>query len=252
MATLSYLLLKMAIGSPNYFSALVVVILSVLFIAMLVSNRIIYRRVRKRMKKSEFTNTLIKQALKDSTNNVVRYVIHERHIHRLYGHLFPEGGISADEWKTHLHPDDKEETVRRFLQMVAGETDGDEFYYRWNFNFSGGEPTWGYMHNVSVVEYQPGMKRPTSIISTLRDETEQRQQEERESELTSKYKLIFEHSIVGLSFYTPDGWLLDSNKIMREICHFDGEVTDSFFSKANLFDMAPFSECVDRNNVEEL
>lgn len=252
MATLSYLLLKMAIGSPNFFPALVVVILSVLFIAMLVSNRIIYRRVRKRMKKSEFINTLIKQALKDSTNNVVRYVIHERHIHRLYGHLFPEGGISADEWKTHLHPDDKEETVRRFLQMVAGETDGDEFYYRWNFNFSGGEPTWGYMHNVSVVEYLPGMKRPTSIISTLRDETEQRQQEERESELTSKYKLIFEHSIVGLSFYTPDGWLLDSNKIMREICHFDGEVTDSFFSKANLFDMAPFSECVDRNNVEEL
>ena len=47
------------------------------------------------------------------------------------------------------------------------------------------------------------------------------QQELHVRELSDKYKLIFEHSIVGLSFYTPDGWLIDANEIMREICHFD-------------------------------
>jgi len=77
------------------------------------------------------------------------------------------------------------------------------------------------------------------------------QQELHVRELSDKYKLIFEHSIVGLSFYTPDGWLIDANEIMREICHFDSEDGDEFFSRMNLFDMAPFNEILDKNNVED-
>ena len=61
----------------------------------------------------------------------------------------------------------------------------------------------------------------------------------------------FEDSIVGLSFYSPDGWLLDANKMMRDICHFDSDVGDAFFSKVNLFDMAPFNEVLDRYHPNE-
>lgn len=70
-------------------------------------------------------------------------------------------------------------------------------------------------------------------------------------ELTEKYKLIFEQSIIGLSFYSPDGWLLDANKVMRDICHFDSEDSDGFFSNTNLFDTNPFRDCIDKYNVEE-
>ena len=70
-------------------------------------------------------------------------------------------------------------------------------------------------------------------------------------ELSDKYRLIFEHSIVGLSFYTPDGWLIDANEIMREICHFDSADGDEFFSRVNLFDIQPFNEILDKNNIED-
>ena len=70
-------------------------------------------------------------------------------------------------------------------------------------------------------------------------------------ELSDKYRLIFEHSIVGLSFYTPDGWLIDANEMMREICHFDSTEGDEFFSRVNLFDIQPFNEILDKNNVED-
>ena len=70
-------------------------------------------------------------------------------------------------------------------------------------------------------------------------------------ELSDKYKLIFEHSIVGLSFYTPDGWLIDANEMMREICHFDSADGDEFFSRVNLFDIQPFNEILDKNNIED-
>ena len=252
MTTLLYIPLLNAIGSPDVFPVLVTLLIIVVFAAVLVSNRIVYRRVRKRMQDADATGAMIQQALKDSTNNVVRFDLRESHVYQLYGHLFPEGGVSSEEWKRHVHPDDLEPTVQRFHQMMAGRVERDEFYYRWNFDYSGASPRWGYMHNVSVVERLPGAKRPVSIISTLRDETELRRQEQEESELTGKYKLIFEHSIIGLSFYNPDGWLLDANKIMREICHFDSEDGDTFFSQTNLFELSPFRECVDRTNIEEL
>lgn len=73
-----------------------------------------------------------------------------------------------------------------------------------------------------------------------------------EEELSDSYHQIFEHAIIGLSFYDAEGHLLDSNAEMRRICNFDSEHSDAFFSSTNLFDMAPFSECCDRKNVEEL
>lgn len=231
---------------------LLLAIIAIAFLGMLLQNRIVVRRVKKRLADTNFTGNMMEEAVKISDNNVVRFVIRERYIECLYGHLFPEHGLSVDEWKEHLYPDDIEPTVARFRQMMSGKVKRDEFFYRWNFNFEGGAPQWGYMHNFSVIEFQAGTSIPQSIISTLRDETELREQELREEEMTEKYKVIFEHSIVGLSFYSPDGWLLDANKIMREICHFDSDNYDEHFSNTNLFDAMPFNEILDRNNVEEV
>lgn len=231
---------------------LLLAIIALAFLGMLLQNRIVVRRVKKRLADTNFTGNMMEEAVKISDNNVVRFIIREKYIERLYGHLFPEHGLSVDEWKEHLYPDDIEPTVARFRQMMSGKVKRDEFFYRWNFNFEGGAPQWGYMHNFSVIEFQAGTSIPQSIISTLRDETELREQELREEEMTEKYKVIFEHSIVGLSFYSPDGWLLDANKIMREICHFDSDNYDEHFSNTNLFDAMPFNEILDRNNVEEV
>ena len=38
---------------------------------------------------------------------------------------------------------------------------------------------------------------------------------------------------------------------MRQICHFDSEESDAFFSKMNLFDVAPFNEVLDRYHPNE-
>ena len=66
-----------------------------------------------------------------------------------------------------------------------------------------------------------------------------------------RYHSIFENSIIGMSFYTPDGWLIDANRIMRQICHFDSDAGDEFFSKVNLYDMTPFNEVLDREHPED-
>ena len=252
MTTYAYLFIISAVWTFQPIPTLLCVLIALLFLGMLVQNRMVVRRVRKRLEETNFTGKMMEQAVKISACNVVRFVIRDGYIDQLYGHLFPDRGLTSEEWKAHLHPDEREEVVRHFRRMMSGKVRRDEFFYRWNFDFNGDQPLWGYMHNVSVVEMTPGTDIPQSIISTLRDETELREQELRERELTDKYRQVFEHSIVGLSFYTPEGWLLDANKEMRDICHFDSDTWDEYFSTMNLFEAMPFNELLDKKNVEEL
>ena len=231
---------------------LILLVVFAVFVVVLVSNRMILRRVRQRSGKSQKTADMMLKALEISANEVVRYDVSERYIHKLYGHLTPDEGLSLEEWMKHVHPDDLEEALDWFRQILYNRLKRAEFRYRWNFDYTGRSPRWGHIYNVSVPEYVAGSGRIGSIISTMKDETDLIRQEEEESELTDRYKLIYENSIIGLSFYTPDGWLLDSNKLMREICHFDSEEGDQFFSNTNMFELSPFRECCDPNNMQEL
>jgi signal transduction histidine kinase len=44
---------------------------------------------------------------------------------------------------------------------------------------------------------------------------------------------------------------MDANRIMRQICHFDSDAGDAFFSKVNLFDITPFNEVLDHVHPED-
>jgi signal transduction histidine kinase len=100
-------------------------------------------------------------------------------------------------------------------------------------------------------EYRRDQSVVQSIVSTLKDETQQLLEEEDEKKLAEKYRLIFEQSVMGISFYSPEGRLLNANANMRQICHFDSEEGDAFFSNAILFDVPPFNEVIDRHHVED-
>ncbi len=239
------------LNTPNQFNVSVVVLVLLIFCIVLFFNHLILKRVRKASIQSSNTNAVMQQALKISENHVVYYNISTKYTDKLYGHMIPDEGISAEDWKAHVHPDDLPHALDLLHQVIDGKLKSAEFNYRWNFDYSGGRPRWGYMHNVSVAEYLPGMTRPVGIVSTLVDETNIIRQQEKEDELHQRYKLIFEESIIGLSFYDPDGWLLDTNKKMRQICNFDSEESDKFFSNANLFKTMPFHDFLDKNHMEE-
>ncbi len=242
--TLSHQILQMV-------PIILVTIVILVFLIVIVYNRIILQRIRRASRLSRQTSNLMQQALKSCETNVIMYDPAKDYTFKLYGHMIPDRGITSDEWKAHVHPDDLPDALHNIRQVISGKEKEKEFNYRWNFNFEEGEPRWGYLHNYSIGEYVSGISRPNVVISTLVDETELMLQQEKEKELTEKYKLIFENSIIGLSFYSADGWLIDANKKMRELCHFDSDDYDTYFSNTNLFDAQPFHENVDRNHVEE-
>ena len=232
--------------------AILLIVVTALFIGVFIANRVIKRRMQIHAKQSAFTNQVMRQALKNSKNNVLLWHISEKYTTQLYGDMLPRDTITDEDWKRHVHPDDLLESLHCLHQLMEGKIKSADFNYRWNYEFDDEKPPrWGYFNNTSIAEYLPGHDLPVSVISTLTDETEIRQAQLEEQTLADKFKLIFDQDITGMSFYSPDGHLLDANKVMREICHFDNETNDAFFSQVNLFDLPPFNELVNRNNIQE-
>ena len=235
----------------QFVPAVIMMMVVAVVVIVLVVNLLVVRRVRQGSDKTLNIHDLMERALEISNNNVIIYDVHRQYLSKLSGHMLPDEGLSLEEYKKHVHPDDLDTVLTNIRALIAGEHQRVEFDYRWNFDYTGGEPQWGYLHNTSVAEYKEGVTHPVSVISTLVDETKLQEQQRTEETLSNHYMQIFEHSIVGLSFYSADGWLLTANKQMRDICHFDSDEEDAYFSHTNLFDVFPFNEVLDRNNVTE-
>ena len=189
-------------------------------------------------------------ALDISGNHVMCFDLRENRVYDLHGKAMFGNNVGIEVCYTYIHPDDQER-FRTFIRRLSDGTDKvAECHYRWNYNYSGtGEPDWHDMHGRAMAEYEDG--RPVNIIATLTDETEVKQKEHEVEQVSERYRSIFENSIIGMSFYSPEGWLIDANRIMRQICHFDSDTGDEFFSKVNLFDMMPFNEVLDRVHPED-
>ena len=230
---------------------LLLVFIVIVLVCVLIQNHRVRRRVHQSVVSAATTYEMMEKALKIADNDVVIYNIQKGTIRRLRGSLFTTAEMPASEFSKHLHPDDVAQALATVHQLIDGKKQSVEYSYRWNISADGEEPEWLYIRNNSVTEYVAGNSKPVSIISVLVDETDIRRQQLEEEGLTKRYMQIFEGSIVGLSFYSPEGWLLASNKMMREICHFDSDDGDAFFSKVNLFDMAPFNEVLDRYHPNE-
>ena len=189
-------------------------------------------------------------ALNISGNHVMCLDLKENRVYDLHGKAMFGNNVGIEVCYNYVHPDDCEK-FRSFIRRLSDGTDMEaECHYRWNYNYTGqGEPDWHDMYLRAIPEYEDG--KPVNIIATITDETEVKQKEREVEQVSERYRSIFENSIIGMSFYTPDGWLIDANRIMRQICHFDSDAGDAFFSKVNLFDITPFNEVLDHVHPED-
>ena len=189
-------------------------------------------------------------ALNISGNHVMCLDLKANRVYDLHGKAMFGNNVGIDVCYTYVHPDDCEK-FRTFIRRLSDGTDMEaECHYRWNYNYTGqGEPDWRDYYVRAIAEYEDD--QPVNIIATINDETETKQKEREVEQVSERYRSIFENSIIGMSFYTPDGWLIDANRIMRQICHFDSDEGDAFFSKVNLFDMTPFNEVLDHEHPED-
>ena len=192
----------------------------------------------------------MQMALDISGNHVVCLDLKDNRVYDLFGKAVFGEEMGIEAYYAGFHPDDLEQFRSQVERMKSGSETEAEWHYRWNANLGGqGGPIWRDIHGHALTEFEDG--KPVSIITTLIDETETKSKEREIERLSKRYWTVFENSIIGQSFYTPDGWLLDSNRIMRKICNFEEDLDKEFYYKVNLFDIMPFNEVLDRFHPED-
>lgn len=148
----------------------------------------------------------------------------------------------------HVHPNYRKAYLQSIESMRKGERSENTLTYTYNTSDDTEHPQWTTVHNHSVVEYDHNGK-PAYIIFIMRDEADETRLRQQNNEMADKYQMLFEESIIGISFYNADGYLIDCNKKMREICHFQSRY-DTVFFESTLFDAAQFD--INRDHPEEI
>ena len=152
-------------------------------------------------------------ALNISGNHVMCLDLKANRVYDLHGKAMFGNNVGIEVCYNYVHPDDCEK-FRSFIQRLSDGTDMEaDCHYRWNYNYTGqGDPDWHDFYLRAIAEYEDG--KPVNIIATINDETEIKQKEREVEQVSERYRSIFENSIIGMSFYTPDGWLMDVRSVI--------------------------------------
>ena len=239
------------IDSLDATSVLMVGLTTVAFLITWGINRISIRRIRKRVNESKEIYDIMQHTLDVNDNYVVRLDTRQRWAFNLHGDLLPEAGMGYEDSYQYIHPEDHHH-YRRFIASLYNEgVHTASCIFRWDMSGDKHAGEWRYMLDQGVAEYIGGQKTPINIFCTLTDQTERIMLEREEQELTDKYRMTFEQSLVGLAFYDKDGHLLTVNQKMREILKFQS-ARDPYYFENTLYDMPTFRDVLSNRYVEEL
>ena len=238
-------------GSVDAVSVMMTLLTVIVFAICWGLNRISILRIRKNTRRAREISTVMKQTLNLSGDYVLRLSLADRLAHNLHGDFLPENGMTFEESRDYMHPDDWPLYVEFIRTLMSGRQKKAECNFRWNAGTKD-KPEWRNMHDQAIAEYaNERVHTPTNIFCTLTDKTEYLIQEKEEQLLNEKYRKVYEQSIVGLAFYDKDGNLMTTNPKMREILKFQSE-DDPFYYNSTIYDMPDFRDVINRRKIEEL
>lgn len=238
-------------GSVDAVSVVLTLLAIIVFAICWGLNRISILRIRKNTRRAREISTVMKQTLNLSGDYVLRLSLADRLAHNLQGDFLPENGMTFEESRDYMHPDDWPLYVEFLRTLMSGKQKKAECNFRWNAG-TRDKPEWRNMHDQAIAEYaNERVHTPTNIFSILTDKTEYLIQEKEEQLLNEKYRKVYEQSIVGLAFYDKDGNLMTTNRKMREILKFQSE-DDPFYYNSTIYDMPDFRDVINRRKIEEL
>ena len=208
-----------------------------IFIAFLLS-RLITLRVNAAMRKSTDLNTMMKTALDIGEYYVLEYDIHKNILRNQYGHLLPDKGILPQEFTKHLIPEQGQQLHEFNVSLINGQQQYFDMHLKYNSG-TDEQPNWRDYYGNGIAEKEDG--KTTSIFYTIKDITDELQEERENRDLWSKYMKVFDTNIIAMTFYDKDGHVIDFNQCMRELYEIN-EVNETHFRNTNLFDVTTIKD----------
>ena len=222
--------------SPVVFYVTVAGMLLLLTIFLL--NRLIGRRVEKKMLQFSEETNLMRMALDIGGYMVTEYQPRRDEFKNLSGELMDESKTVAQSAAT-VHPDDLPKFQADVDELVKQNGVHVDMQLRRNRG-TDEQPDWQYLTGCCIKE-RDEEEHHTSYLLVAKDITEEIKEQQADQVLAAKYNKAFEIALLAMSFYSPDGKLLAMNNKMKEVIGFNEE-NQQFFWETSLFDAPLFRE----------
>ena len=119
-------------GSVDAVSVMMTLLTVIVFAICWALNRISILRIRKNTRRAREISTVMKQTLNLSGDYVLRLSLADRLAHNLHGDFLPENGMTFEESRDYMHPDDWPLYVEFLHTLMSGRQKKAECDFRWN------------------------------------------------------------------------------------------------------------------------
>ena len=201
-----------------------------------VASRLITLRVKAAVRRSSDLNSMMKQALEMDENYVLEYDIVSGHVKNLHGKLLPEWGVTMEEFIERVAEEQREDYSNHIKCLKRGDCDARPLQITWNAG-TFDKPEWKSFNGSAILERENHL--PRYIVQTLKDITREVEEEQRNESLGSTYRKVFDTNMMAMSFYDPEGRLLDLNQKMRAFLNNNEECIQYFYERSLFAD--PFT-----------
>ena len=225
---------------------LLLIVLVYLFI------RLTKAHVRSATRQSTELNGMMYKALHMGNFIVMEYDIRNDRMTNRYGKILPEAGITLAEFTRRIHPDQQEEFTQKMKRLTEGRERQFELNKRWNKG-SDDAPDWLNFHGHAISELDDD-GHPAYVVNAIHDVTQDMEEDKAGRELVRKYERLSNIPFIAMSFYSKDGWLIDLNDSMRELCGMseDAPETRRFWESVCMFDVPLFRNVYPPDSRDDL
>ena len=220
-------------------------------LALLLSNRLAKRRAKSATRKSMELENILRQAVNMSQSAVILYDPQSKLFINRYGDMLPEEGITREQFSEHIHPMEVATINKAIDRLFSGKTTPSAISIRWkpfpcdHLAVETQRTEWQHLSGHAFAEVDDnGMT--SLVVFSVRYVTAETLEEQDNRETSSRYTRMFDTSLVAMSFYDTDGYLVDLNQKMRDLCGFDKE-GEKFFRQTRLFDAVYFRDDLPRD-----
>lgn len=216
-----------------------------------IGNRTVRSRVREKAQRNSAITDMMTRALQMGHFYVLHYDLNTRRLTNIHGDLLPEAGMTWYEFNQRFHPAERNDCVRKVEKLKDGNAGNKlELHARWNAGTKE-QPQWMHLRGHFIVECdEKGM--PCSIYNTVVDVTHNVGLIHEAKETEKKFLRFFQIPEVAIAIYDHDGWLVDTNDKMKQVCNYDDPKSERYYQKICLFDMPMFSEVFADNRREPI
>ena len=223
---------------------LILIVLIYLFI------RLAKAHVKSATRQSTELNDMMYKALHMGNFNVMEYDIKNDRMTNHYGHILPKEGISLAEYTRRIHPDQQAEFTQKMKRLIEGRERHFELNKRWNKG-TDDAPDWLNFQGHAISELAAD-GHPEYIVNAIHDVTQDMEEDKAGRELVRKYERLSNIPFIAMSFYSKEGWLMDLNDSMKELCGMDDPETKRFWESVCMFDVPLFRNVYSPDNRNDL